>query len=114
MKDSEGNILTTNEEIVSEAAKHYETVFKETPIDEDLKEYKLEREKLCQLRLQTASQNKTPLWSISDVKTAIKDLNTGISKDPHGQPNEIFKDGIAGAALIEAVTILMNKLKNNL
>ena len=48
------------------------------------------------------------------MKTAIKDLSTGTSKDPHGQPNEIFKDGIAGAGLIEAVTILMNKLKNNL
>ena len=90
MKDSEGNILTTDEEILTEASKHYKKVFEESNIDDDLKEYKIEREKLCQIRLNYASQNITPPWSNSDVKLAIKDLNTGISKDPHGQPNEIF------------------------
>ena len=62
MKDSEGNILTTDEEIITEAAKHYKTVFEETVIDEDLNEYKIDCERLCQLRPESAAQNKTPTW----------------------------------------------------
>ena len=113
MKDLEGNILTSDKEIIAEAARHYRSVFEETTIDKNLNDYKSERGKLCKMRLQKASQNKTPPWSICDVKNAIKDLNTGISKDPHGQPNEIFKEGVAGAGLIEAITKLMNLLKDN-
>ena len=37
----------------------------------------------------------------------------GISKDPYGHPNEIYKDGIAGKDLLQAITILMNKIKDN-
>ena len=62
MKDSEGNILTTDEEIITEAAKHYKTVFEETVIDEDLNEYKIDCERLCQLGPESAAQNKTPTW----------------------------------------------------
>ena len=96
-----------------EAAKHYKNVFEETEIDDDLKAYKNDRDQLCKLRLEQAAQNKTPQWSVSEVKFAIKDLNIGISKDPHGQPNELFKEGVAGAGLINAVTKLMNLLKDN-
>ena len=50
---------------------------------------------------------------IEDVKFAVKSLNSGISKDPYGHPNEIFKSGVAGEGLLKAITILMNKLKQN-
>ena len=113
MKDAEGNLLTTEEEIKAETVRHYTGVFKHPPIDEHLMSYRLEREKLCEQRLEEAAHNKTPPWTDSDVRLAAKDLNTGISKDPHGHPNEIFKYGVAGEGLIKAVTKLMNKLKDN-
>ena len=37
----------------------------------------------------------------------------GISKDPYGHPNKIYKDGIAGKDLLQAITMLMNKIKDN-
>ena len=70
-------------------------------------------EKLCQERLVSAARNKTPPWTTLDVTTAIKDLNMGVSKDPYGQPNELYKEGVAGEGLVKAVTILMNKIKEN-
>ena len=37
----------------------------------------------------------------------------GISKDPYGHPNEIFKEGVAGKGLLDAIQIIMNKIKDN-
>ena len=37
----------------------------------------------------------------------------GISKDPYGLPNELFKPGLAGDGLLKAVRIIMNKIKDN-
>ena len=113
MKDSQGNLLTTEEKILAEAKKHYENVFKDKPFKEEHKNHEIEREHLCAQRLEQAFNNKTPQWTVDDVKSAIKSLNKGISKDPYGHPNELFKEGVAGKDLIEAITRLMNKLKDN-
>ena len=77
------------------------------------KDHQVQREELCQQRLEAAAQNKTPPWTNLDVKTAIKGLHMGISKDPYGHPNEIFKNGIAGQGLLNSINILMNKIKDN-
>ena len=113
MKDSEGNLLTNLKDIKAEAVKHYKRVFEDKPIDTKYKDHQVQREELCQQRLEAAAQNKTPPWTNLDVKTAIKGLHMGISKDPYGHPNEIFKEGIAGQGLLNAITILMNKIKDN-
>ena len=47
------------------------------------------------------------------MKYATKGLNKGISKDPYGHPNELFREGVAGDGLLRAVVVLMNKLKEN-
>ena len=113
MKDADGKLLTTDEEVRKEAMKHYKNVFDYKPIDEEFKVYEMQREKLCDERLEKAYINKTPAWTVADVRNAIKGLNMGISQDPYGHPNEIFKYGVAGDGLISAVTTLMNKLKDN-
>ena len=63
--------------------------------------------------LEIAAENKTPPWTVEDVICATKHLNSGISKDPYGHPNELYKDGVAGQDLIKAVTTMMNKIKYN-
>ena len=110
MKNANGMLLTNENDIRNEAVKHCKKVFEEKPIDDELKDYKKEREDLCDQRLREAAKNKTPPWTIQD---AIKNLNTGISKDPNGHPNELFKNGVAGVGLLCAITALMNKLKDN-
>ena len=113
MRDSNGKILTTDEEVKAEAIKHYKNVFKEKLIDKELTNVQHERELLSEERLKSAYKNKTPMWTVEDVQNAIKDLNVGVSKDPYGWPNELFKEGIAGKDLLRGVTILMNKIKEN-
>ena len=112
MRDSQGKLLTSGEEIKVETMKHYKKVFENKEIDKDMKNHKTQREILCQARLKEAAENKTPPWTVEDVRTAIKGLNRGISKDPYGLPNELFKEGVAGEGLIKAVTILMNRIKD--
>ena len=60
----------------------------------------MEREKLYAERLVEAGKNKTPPWTVKDVRNAIKSLNMGTSKDPYDHPNELFKKGVAGEGLI--------------
>ena len=112
MMSDEGKLLTNDAEIVKEAEKHYKNVFKPTEIKEGLKELKETREQLCIKRLEEASKNKTPDWTIEDVTCAIKSLKTGKAQDPYEMPNELFK--VAGTDLILAITKLMNRIKNEL
>jgi hypothetical protein len=113
MYDGKGNILTEDIDIRNEAVKHFKTVFETKPIDSDLTDHKVQRERLCERRLEEAFKNKTPEWTLEDVKYATKSLNSGISKDPYGHPNELFKEGIAGEGLLKAILKLRNKLKSN-
>ena len=114
MEDSEGNVLTSEEDILSEAVKHYKAVFEPQQMTEDLKDIQKERELLCMERLLIARQNKSPPWSIEDVTFVLKNLKEGKSKDPYDIPNELFKPDVAGDDLILAITKLMNRIKNEL
>ena len=67
---------------------------------------------MCQQRLATAKKDKSPQWSIEDVKFVLKHLKTKISKDPYELPNKIFHLSNAGEDLVLAITKLMNKIKD--
>ena len=75
MKDAEGKLLTSEDDIKAEAIKHYKKVFQKNAIEKDLKPHEVEREQLCKERLKIAYENKTPPWTLLDVKNAIKGLN---------------------------------------
>ena len=111
MINTEGKVLAKPEDILNEAINHYTKVFEKKDIKQGLENFEVEREKLCEERLLKASQNKTPKWTIKDVKNAIKNLKNGKSKDPQGHPNELFKEETAGDDLILSITKLMNRIK---
>ena len=54
MKDGDGNILTNEEEIKAQTVKHYKKVFDDRPMDNKYRDYKLDKEKPFNLRLETA------------------------------------------------------------
>lgn len=112
MKDSGGKLLTTDEEVKKEAMKHYQQVFQDKPMEEDLKHLKDIREDLCHARVKHAKKVKTPPWSKEDVICVLKSLKPKISKDPYEMPNELFLFKNAGEALIFAITKLINKMKD--
>ena len=82
MKNAEGILLTSEDDIQAEAVKLYKEVFKNKSIDDELRPHEIEREETCSERLKSAYQNKTPAWTVTDVKNATKGLNIEISKDP--------------------------------
>ena len=90
MINSEGKMLKNNEEIKNEAIKHYENVFSHSKIKDGLENIQKTQESLCLKRLGLASQQKTPDWTIANVKCALKQLKSGKSKDPYDMPNELF------------------------
>ena len=75
--DTDGNLLTSDEDIKAEAIRHYQKVFKERDINKDLKHFEVDRENLFQERPKVASQNKTPSWSTEDVTNVLKSLMKG-------------------------------------
>ena len=112
MKNNVGEILTNKEAILEEATQHYKKVFEEKPMEESIKSLKMAREKLCQQRLDIAKKDKSPQWTVEDIKFVLKHLKKKISKDPYELPNEIFHLSNAGDDLILALTKLMNKIKD--
>ena len=111
MKDTNGNLLTSEKDILKEATKHYQKVFEDKPMDPSIKHLKSQREELCMKRLEAARANKSPPWTVDDVKYVLKSLKPKISKDPYEMPNELFILNNAGEDLISALTALMNQIK---
>ena len=60
MLNKEGTLVTSSEDIKVATMDHFKQVLKNRPIIHDLKEYKEERETLCEQRLKIASKNITP------------------------------------------------------
>ena len=77
MLNSEGKIITSEEDIKLEAIKHYTNVFKERQINSNLEDLKEGCEILCRKRLEIAAKNKTPPWTVDDVKDVLKSLKIG-------------------------------------
>jgi hypothetical protein len=111
MVNTEGKLLTNDKEVLNEAVNHYKEVFKDKPINEEYKQHKTDRERLCMKRLEESKQNKTNPWSEDDVISVLKNLKTRKSRDPYEMPNELFHPNVAGGDLITAVTKLMNRIK---
>ena len=114
MINKEGKLLTDKEDILKEAVEHYTNVFKDKDIVPELNGYRSEREQLCRNRLGETKQNRTCDWTVENVKDVLKSLKTGKSKDPYDIPNELLKPDVAGDDLVNGITALMNRIKNEI
>ena len=111
MLDKEGNLVTSPRQIESLAVEAFKERLENRTINEELKELKSNKDKLCKLRLKLASKNITPDWTIKDLEKVLKFMKNNKSRDPHGYINELCKDKSAGADLKNAVLKLMNRIK---
>ena len=112
MENEDGVILTDPSEIAKEALNHYEKLLENKTIKESYQETQVLKEKLCEARLKVAANTKTEPWSQEDVIIVMRHLKNKKSRDPYGYANEIFKQEVAGQDMIKAVTMLMNKIKD--
>ena len=93
MLNKDGKLVTSKEELKETALLHFEKVQENRPVKAELEEYKEEREKLCEDRINSAKRNITPDWEEKDVKYVIKNLKKKKSRDPYGYSNEVIQCG---------------------
>ena len=72
MKDINGKLVTNVEEFKKHTIDHYKNVLRNRPINEDLKEHKVEKEGLCKKRLEHTRTNKTPDWKKGACNKSVK------------------------------------------
>ena len=73
-----------------------------------LKEYLFEK------RVKISSLIKTDNWKSLDIMSVCKTLKTGKARDENGLIYDIFKPSIAGADLFNSLSLLFNKIKDQL
>ena len=69
--------------------------------------------KLWELRFDTLKNTKSRKWTMQDLDKVLKKLKTNKTRDPHGLINEIFKPGVVGCDLKEAILDLFNGVKSD-
>ena len=73
---------------------------------------KIEKEKLCEERVQLAKNTKSNPWTLEELEAVLKHLKRNKSRDPNGYANKIFKPEVAGDYLKLALLKLMNRVKD--
>ena len=112
MLDTSGNLVTTNKSIENHTIKLYQERLKPHEIKESLNLHKVQRDNLGEQRLDEARKNKTPQWTLGDIKVVLRQLKNKKTRDPLGFVSELFKPDVAGADLKQALLIMCNNIKN--
>ena len=95
-RDSHGNLLTTPEAIKSLYVKTYSDKLGEKPIDETMRDLKVNKELSCKEKLKLAKQEKSPEESLEKIDNVLKSLKKNKARDPVGLANELFQEGVIG------------------
>ena len=112
MKDSEGNLITSEERIKELALDAYEKRLENRPMKKEYEHIRIQKETLAEKILKVAETNKTKPWTRKDLDKVLAQLKKDKSRDPFGLANEIFKPETAGNDLKEAILKLMNRIKD--
>ena len=111
MKDEDGNLVTSSDKILDIALNAYVKRLEHRPMNEELKELKKLKEKVFELKMKKAKEVQTLPWTKEQVTKVLKTLKKDKSRDPMGLANEIFHPDVAGDDFIDAIIILMNRIK---
>ena len=112
MIDSRGNLVTTSSTIEKLTMETYKERLEPPSIKSGLQLHQLQRENLCDKRLNEAHENKTRPWTTGDLDIVLKHLKVNKSRDPLAFANELFKPNNAEEDLKLAVLQLMNQIKS--
>ena len=111
MHDEYGNLVTGSKALEDLTIKMYIDRLKALNIKKGLEVHQLQREELCEKRLEEAQATVTPDWNMQDLEKVLVQLKTKKSRDPLGFSNELFKPENAGVDLKAATLKLMNEIK---
>ena len=112
-KDEKGNLITAPNLLRDLYLRTYQGRLRHRKMKEDFQDLFFLKEELCSSRMVELRNKKTSPWQPSDLTKALKSLKNNKTSDPNGMINEIFKAGVGGSDLQEALLLLFNGVKAN-
>ena len=110
-KNRRGKIISEPIQLKVLLTKEYKYRLRARPVRADFINLEMRKRKLFEMKLKIASENKSQLWTESDLEKALKSLKINRSRDPEGLVNEIFKKNVIGNNLKISLLTMFNKLK---
>ena len=98
-KNHKGKIVSGPKELKILMAKEYKQRLRNRPVRPDLKQMKLRKNRIFQLKLKLAESKKSPEWTMADLNKVLSRLKNNKSRDYQGYINEIFKPNVIGKDL---------------
>ena len=92
-------------------AKEYKQRLRNRPVRPDLKQMKLRKNRIFQLKLKLAESKKSPEWTMADLNKVLSRLKNNKSRDYQGYINKIFKPNVIGKDLKKSMLVMFRKLK---
>ena len=114
MKDHKGKIITKASTVKQIIIRKYQQKLRKRPANLLIKELMKIKEQNALRIIELAREVKTPNWTHKELMTVLSKLKNGKSRDPGGLINEIFKPGVIGADLQEALLDLLNLCKSEM
>ena len=112
-KDGNGHLVTSPEILKSLYLETYQNRLRNRDMKDELMDVFFLKEELWKSRLEELKNLKTPPWTKSDLRRALKSLKKNRSSDPDGFIHEIFMEDCAGEDMENALLLLLNGIKLN-
>ena len=109
-KDDFGNLITAPSALKTLYLSTYQKRLEHRKMDERYKDIRQLKNELWELRFESLKGKPSNPWTIEDLEKATKSLKNNQSRDPNNMINELFKPGIAGSSLKQALVDLMNMI----
>ena len=114
LKDHNGKILTKTSAVKNLVVRKYKQKLRKRPSNPHIRELMRIKEENALRVIEIARQVKTVNWSQEDLTKVLRKLKSGKYRDPGGLINEIFKPGVIGCDLQEALLDLFNLCKTEM
>ena len=110
-KNHKGKIVSAPGDIKKVLAKEYKDRLRLRPLRPDLKNMKIRRKRIFQMKMKLAKSRKSPDWTMADLEKALANLKNNKARDYDGYINEIFKLNVIGDDLKLSLLLMLNNLK---
>jgi hypothetical protein len=114
MLDPNGNTIISATDLKDHTINHYKKVLDNRVIKPGLESLQEAKENLLKERIELAKCNKSEPWTKGDIEEVLRHLKKDKSRDPNDHANKIFRMEAAGEDPINALLLIMNKIKDQL
>ena len=109
--DEEGNLITAPKALKSLYLEHYIKRLQHRSIMKEYSENFDKKVLLWDLRFDQLKLSKSEDWTNKELRFTLKSLKSNKTRDPSGFINELFKPGVIGVDLENAILQLINGIK---